>query len=176
MIKYSTWKNNWLGLIFYSPRDSHNKEWLVLLHLGFQGITELDTDQKVRFVTFKVTPSNARVLCVYAPSMYSIREQQARWCFFKGLQNYIENKNERNENKIILEDSNCTMDKMDRDGKKIQRLYKKDAIPIMSCLNSRLIMNGMEDLWRRVKPSSPEFTSHRRFIAKDPGWTGSILT
>ena len=32
------------------------------------------------------------------------------------LQSYMENKNEGNENKIILGDFNCTTDKMDRDG------------------------------------------------------------
>ena len=31
---------------------------------------------------------------------------------------YMENKNKRNENKIILEDFNCTMEKIDRDGEK----------------------------------------------------------
>ena len=31
----------------------------------------------------------------------------------KGLQNYLENKNEGNENKIILGGFNCTMDKME---------------------------------------------------------------
>ena len=36
----------------------------------------------------------------------------------------MENKNKRNESKIILEDFNCIMDKMDRDGEnKTQRLY-----------------------------------------------------
>ena len=45
--------------------------------------------------------------------------------FFKGLQNYMENKNEGNENKIILRDFNCTMDKMDKyGGNKTQRLYR----------------------------------------------------
>ena len=45
--------------------------------------------------------------------------------FLKGLQNYIENKNEGNENKIILGDYNCTMDKMDGyDGNKTQRFYR----------------------------------------------------
>ena len=35
----------------------------------------------------------------------------------------MENKNKRNENKIILEDYNCTMNKMERDGEnKTQRL------------------------------------------------------
>ena len=37
----------------------------------------------------------------------------------------MENKNEENENKIILGDFNCTMDKMDRyGGNKTQRLYR----------------------------------------------------
>ena len=36
----------------------------------------------------------------------------------------MENKNKGNENKTILEDFNCAMDKMDRDGEnKTQRLY-----------------------------------------------------
>ena len=36
----------------------------------------------------------------------------------------MENKDKGNENKIILEDFNCTMDKMDRDGEnKTQRPY-----------------------------------------------------
>ena len=32
------------------------------------------------------------------------------------LQNYMENKNEGNETKIMHGDFNCTMDKIDRDG------------------------------------------------------------
>ena len=37
----------------------------------------------------------------------------------------MQNKNEGNENKIILGDLNCTMDKIDRDDeKKTQRLYR----------------------------------------------------
>ena len=43
--------------------------------------------------------------------------------FLKGLQNYMENKNDGNENKIILGDFNCTVDKADRyGGKKTQTL------------------------------------------------------
>ena len=34
--------------------------------------------------------------------------------FFEGLQSCMENKIEGNENKIILGDFNCNMDKMDR--------------------------------------------------------------
>ena len=45
--------------------------------------------------------------------------------FFEGLQNYMQNKNEGNENKIMLGDLNCTMDKIDRDGEnKTQRFYR----------------------------------------------------
>ena len=85
-------RNNWLGAIFFSPGDSHTKGLLVLLHLGLEGVTEVDIDPKGRFVSFKVTPSNDRVLCVYAPSGNSTREQLARGRFFEGLQNYMENK------------------------------------------------------------------------------------
>ena len=59
-------RNNWLGPIFFSPGDSHTKGLLVLLHLGLEGFTEVDTDPKGRFLSFKVTPSNDRVLCVCA--------------------------------------------------------------------------------------------------------------
>ena len=62
---------------------------------------------------------------VCAPSGYSTREQLARGRLFEVLQNYMQNKNEGNENKIILGDLNCTMDKIDRDGEnKTQRLYR----------------------------------------------------
>ena len=59
-------RNNRLGAIFFSPGDSHTKGLLVLLHLGLEGVTEVDTDPKRKFVSFKATPSNDRVLCVYA--------------------------------------------------------------------------------------------------------------
>ena len=57
-------RNNWLGPIFFSLGHSHAKEMLFLLHLGLEGITEVDTDPKGWFVSFKVTPSNYRVLFV----------------------------------------------------------------------------------------------------------------
>ena len=85
---------------------------------------KVDTDLKERFMSFKFTPSNDRVLCIYALSSYSTREQLDRGRFFKGLQNYMENKIKGNENKIILQDFNCNMEKMDRDSQnKTQRLY-----------------------------------------------------
>ena len=37
---------------------------LFLLHLGLEGITEVDTDPKGRFVSFKVTTSNESSLFV----------------------------------------------------------------------------------------------------------------
>ena len=77
--------------VFFSPGDSHTKGLLVLLHLGLEGITEVDTDSKGRFVSFKVTATNDRVLCVYAPSGNSTRKQLARGHFFEGLQNYMGN-------------------------------------------------------------------------------------
>ena len=92
-------RNNWLGPIFFSPGDGHKKGLLVLLYLGLEGITKVDTDPKGRFVSFQVTPSNERVVCVYALSGYSTSEQLAKGRFFEGLQNYMENKNKGNEKK-----------------------------------------------------------------------------
>ena len=116
-----------------------------LLHLGLEGVTEGDTDPKERFVSVKATTSNECSVC--APSGYSTREQLARGCFFEGLQKCMQNKNDGNENKIMLGDVNCTMDKIDRDGEnKKQRLYR-------CCSNDALykliVDNGIEDLWRR---------------------------
>ena len=56
--------NNWLGSIFLSPEDSHTKVMLFLLHLGLESITEVDTDPKGRFVSFKATLSNESSLFV----------------------------------------------------------------------------------------------------------------
>ena len=92
-------RNNWLGSNFFSLGDSHTKRCL------FCFIRELkdDTDPKGRFVSFTFTLSNERVLCVYAHSGYSTREQlDGRRCF-EGLQNYMENKNNENKTKIILQ-------------------------------------------------------------------------
>ena len=80
MIKYS---------IFFSPGDSHTKGLFFLLHVGIEGVTEVDTDIKERFVSFKVTLSNDRVLCVYISSGDSTKEQMARGRFLEGLQNYM---------------------------------------------------------------------------------------
>ena len=57
-------RNSWLGPIFLSPGDAHTKGMLFLLHLGLEGVTEVDTDPKERFVSFKVTTSNESSLFV----------------------------------------------------------------------------------------------------------------
>ena len=44
-------------------------------------------------------------------------QQLVKGRFFERLQNYMENECAGNENKIILEDFNITMDKMDRGGR-----------------------------------------------------------
>ena len=145
-------KNNWLGSNLFSLGDSHTKGCLSC----FIWDLKVDTDPKGRYVSFKFTPSNDRVLCVYVPSGYSTREQLDRGRFFEGLQNYMENKNKGNENKIILEDFNCIMDKMDRDGEnKTQRLYWCCSSYALSKL---MVDNGLEDLWKRENPDSPEFS------------------
>ena len=153
-------RNNWLGLIFFSPGDSHTEELLALLDPDLEGVNEVDTDPKGRSVSFKVPPFNDRVLCVYAPSRHSTRKQLARGRFFEGLQNYMENKNEGNESNIILGDFNCTNDKMDTDGgNKTQRLYRCCSNYALSKL---IVDNGLEDLWRRENPDSSEFTRYDR--------------
>ena len=156
-------RNNWLGSNFFSLGDSHTKGCLSC----FIWDLKVDTDAKGRFVSFKFTPSNDRVLCVYAPSGYRAREQLDRDPFFEGLQSYMQNKNKGNEIKIILEDFNCTVDKIDRDGEnKTQRLYWCYS---SYALSKPIGDNGLEDLWRKENPDSLEFTHCYRFLGKDPG-------
>ena len=73
----------------------------------------------------------------------------------------MENKNEGNENKIILGDFNCTMDKMDRDGRnKKQRIYR-------CCSNYPLSKHfgdiELTDLWSRENLDSSGFNCYTRF-------------
>ena len=70
----------------------------------------------------------------------------------------MENKNEGNENKIILGDFNCTMDKMEKDGRN-KTLYK---CHFNYALSKLIVDNGLEDLWRRENPDSSEFTRYNR--------------
>ena len=79
----------------------------------------------------------------------------------------MENKNEGNENKIVLGDFNCTMNKMDRDGEnRTQRLYRCYSNYVLPKI---IVDNGLEDLWKRGNPDSPEFTRYDRSFVKDPG-------
>ena len=71
-------RNSWLGPIFYSPGDTFTKGILVLLHLGFDHVSDNDTDPKERFVSFKVGPSDDRVFCIHAPSGHNNGQQLAR--------------------------------------------------------------------------------------------------
>ena len=66
------------------------------------------------------------------------------------------NKNEGNENKIILGDLNCTMNKMVTDSRN-KALYK---VHFNYALSKLIVDNGLEDLWRREKPDSSEFTHY----------------
>ena len=67
-------RNNRLGPIFLSPGNSHTKGLIAQLHPGLEDVTEVDTDPKGIFVSFKVTLSNNRVLCFSAPSRLNTRE------------------------------------------------------------------------------------------------------
>ena len=71
-----------MGPIFFSRGDSHTKGMLFLLHLRLEGMTEVDTDPDGRFVSWLAGGGGGR--------------------FLEGLQNYMRNKNEGNENKIVL--------------------------------------------------------------------------
>ena len=51
-------RNNWLGPIPFSPGETFSKGILILLHLGFSDVTEVDSDPKGRLVSFKVAPSD----------------------------------------------------------------------------------------------------------------------
>ena len=53
-----------IGSHLFCPGDAHTNGMLSLLHLGLEGVTEVDTDPKERFVFFKVTTSNESSLFV----------------------------------------------------------------------------------------------------------------
>ena len=72
------------------------------------------------------------VLCVYAPTGHSTREQ---------LDKEKKKENEGNENKIIRGDINCTLDKMERDDR--NKTYR---CCFNNTLSKTIVDNGTEDL------------------------------
>ena len=60
-------KNKWLGSIFFTLGDSHTKECLSCYIWDLK----VDSDPKGKFVSFRFTTSNDRVVCVYSPSRYA---------------------------------------------------------------------------------------------------------
>ena len=46
--------------------------------MGLKGVTDVDTDPKGGFLSFRVTLFNNRVLCVFTTSGHSTREQLVR--------------------------------------------------------------------------------------------------
>ena len=70
---------------------------LFLLHLSLEGVTEVDTDRKERFVSFKVTTSDESSLFEPLQGIAPESSWLGGRCF-EGLQIYIQNKN---ENKIM---------------------------------------------------------------------------
>ena len=87
---------------------------------------------------------------------------ESSWCY---TTKNMQNKNERNETKIMLGVLNCTMHKIDRVGENnTQRLYRCYSNYALS----KLIMdNGLVDLWRGENSDSPEFICYNRSFAKD---------
>ena len=74
--------NNWLGSIFLALKNIHTKGLLGQLHLGLEGVTEVDIDPKGKFVFFKITLSNnkdnyayyAYLLIANIPELLSVQE------------------------------------------------------------------------------------------------------
>ena len=152
-----------MGSIFFSPGDTHTTGILFLLHLGLEGVTEVDTDPKERFISFKVTTSNEVSLFVPLQGI----APESSWlggAFLKYYKKICKIK-EGNENKIMLGVLNCTIDKIDRVGEnKTQRLFRCCSTYALSKLT---VDNGFEDLWRRENSDPNEFISYDRSFAKD---------
>ena len=127
----------------------------------------LKQNPKRRSASFKVTSSNDRVVCIYAPSRFNTSEQLVSGNSFGGQQNYMENKSDGNENKIILGDFNCTMGQMDRDGEIKHKVFI-DVVPIIGCQNSsRMMGSGIYGEERTQFSLSSPSTIYP--LAQDPG-------
>ena len=72
----------------------------------------------------------------------------------------MENKNKENENKIIFEDFNCTMDKMDRDGE--NKTNRHFSCCFSYALSKIIVDIGLEYPWRWENPDSPELSRNDR--------------
>ena len=156
-----------MGPIFVSPGDSHIKVLLFLLHPRLQSVTEVDNDLKRKFVSFKGTLFNDGVVVVYALSGHKIREQLARENFFEGLQRYMKNESKGNENKVILGDLNCTIDKMDKGGgNKTQRLYRCGCNYALSKL---IVDKWLGDYGEEKTQISPSSSAMIDPLAQDSG-------
>ena len=89
-------------------------------------------------MSFTFTPSNDRVLCVYSPQGIAPGNSWTGGRFFEGVQNYRENKDKGNENKILLEDFSCAMVKW-TGMVKIKHKYLAGTASVMPCQNSSWI-------------------------------------
>ena len=108
-------RNNWLGPILFSAGDSHTKGLPVLFYLGLKVSSRLTLIQNgdlrpLRLLSLMTKFSSTLPIQGILPG----NNWQSGEHFFEGLQSCMENKIEGNENKIILGDFNCNMDKMDR--------------------------------------------------------------
>ena len=65
-----------MGPIFFCTGDTHTKGMLFLLHLGLEGVTEVDTDPKEWFVSLRLLPL-MRVLFVPLQSI----APESSWCY-----------------------------------------------------------------------------------------------
>ena len=69
--------------IFFSPGESHTKGMLFLLHLSLEGVTEVDTGPKGRFVSFKANTSNECSLLVPLRGIAPKNSWHAFWKDYK---------------------------------------------------------------------------------------------
>ena len=75
-----------MGPIFFSLGDTHTNGMLFLLHLGLESVTEVDTDPKESFVSFKVTISNESSLFVPLQGV-APESSWLGWSFLKDYKN-----------------------------------------------------------------------------------------
>ena len=94
-------RNNWLGSIFSSSGDSYRKGlpacliWILKLSLSVALI------QMRCLGSLRVFPLMTSFSVFIPPSGYGTKKQLGSGRFFEGLQNYMENENDRSEKKNI---------------------------------------------------------------------------